>query len=268
MKIGCQTFTWEMLGDGWAGSTDDVVRAIGAAGYAGIEITNNMIGGYDRNAEDFKNLLSETGLAFVAYAFSTQSGFTVEEKADEELTAISSAMDFIASFPGAILSLGCPTDHQGIGDAKAIETAGRIFNRAGELGKARGIPVAFHPSSHQGSVVVTRPQYEAIMAATDPTLVKWVPDTGHIIRGAQDIPETLSLFHERIAYVHLKDASSDGVWRMMGAGDCDIPGVIAHLHNELGFDGWLIGEEESDDAGRDPATAVKLNQDYLARIVA
>lgn len=267
MKTGCQTFTWEMLGDDWAGSTDDVVRAIGAAGYAGIEITNNMIGGYDRDVEGFKHLLAETGLTFVAYAFSTPSGFTVEEKTEEELAAISSAMDFIASFPGTILSLGCPTDHRGIGDAKAIEIAGRIFNRAGEIGKTRNVPVAFHPSSHHGSVVVTRPQYEAMMAATDPSLVKWVPDTGHIIRGAQNIPETLSLFRERIAYVHLKDASSDGVWRMMGAGDCDIPGVIAHLHDKLGFDGWLIGEEESDEAGLDPATAVKRNREYLARII-
>ncbi|MCL7999655.1 sugar phosphate isomerase/epimerase [Brucella sp. 21LCYQ03] len=268
MNIGCQTFTWEMLGDAWAGSTDNIVRAISAAGYSGIEITNNMIGVYDHDVEGFRRLLSETGLTFVAYAFSTPTGFTVEEKADEDIAAISHAMDFIASFPGTILSLGCPTDHRGIGEVKAIEIAGRIFNRAGEIGKARGIPVAFHPSSHHGSVVVTRPQYEAIMAATDPALVKWVPDTGHIIRGAQNIPETLSLFRERIAYVHLKDASSDGVWRMMGAGDCDIPAVIAHLHNELGFDGWLIGEEESDEAGQDPAAAVKLNRDYLARIVA
>ncbi|WP_273728152.1 sugar phosphate isomerase/epimerase [Brucella gallinifaecis] len=267
MRIGCQTFTWEMLGDDWAGSTGDVVRAIGAAGYAGIEITNNMIGGYDRDAESFKRLLSEQGLTFVAYAFSTPSGFTVEEKTDDELAAISSAMDFIAKFPGTVLSLGCPTDHRGIGDAKAVEIAGHIFNRAGEMGRARGIPVAFHPSSHHGSVVVTREQYEAIMAATDPKLVKWVPDTGHIIRGSQDILETLSLFQDRIAYVHLKDASQAGKWKMMGAGDCDIPGVIAHLHDKIGFDGWVIGEEESDEAGLDPAAAVKLNREYLARII-
>lgn len=267
MKIGCQTFTWEMLGEDWAGSTEDVVRAIGAAGYEGIEITNNMIGGYDRDAEGFKHLLSEAGLTFVAYAFSTPSGFTVEEKAGEELAAISAAMDFIGAFPGTILSLGCPTDNRGISDAKAIKVAGHIFNRAGEMGKERGIPVAFHPSSHHGSVVVTRAQYEAIMAATDPALIKWVPDTGHIIRGSQDIPETLSMFRDRIAYVHLKDASQAGEWKMMGAGDCDIPGVIAHLRDELGFDGWLIGEEESDEAGRDPAVAVKINREYLARII-
>lgn len=268
MKTGCQTFTWEMLGDRWTGSTEEVVEAIGAAGYAGIEITNNMIGGYDRDAAGFGRLLSSAGLAFIAYAFSTPTGFTVEEKADEELAAISEAMDFISAFPGTILSLGCPTDHRGIGDAKAIEIAGRIFNRAGEMGKARGVPVAFHPSSHHGSVVVSRAQYEGIMAATDPALVKWVPDTGHIIRGAQDIPETLSLFRDRIAYVHLKDASKAGEWRMMGAGDCDIPGVIAHLRDELGFDGWLVGEEESEEAGRDPSAAVKVNRQYLAGIVA
>jgi len=54
----------------------------------------------------------------------------------------------------------------------------------------------------------------------------------------------------------------------MGAGDCDIPGVIAHLRDELGFDGWLVGEEESEEAGRDPSAAVKVNRQYLAGIVA
>jgi sugar phosphate isomerase/epimerase len=268
MKIGCQTFTWEMLGDTWAGTTEEIVRAIGAAGYEGIEITNNMIGGYDRDADAFRRLLNESGLAFVAYAFSTPSGFTVAEKADEDLEAASSAMDFISAFPGTVLSLGCPTDHRGIGDGAAIEIAGGIFNRVGELGRQRSIPVAFHPSSHHGSVVVSRDQYQRIMAATDSGLVKWVPDTGHIIRGAQDIPETLSLFRDRISYVHLKDADRAGNWQMMGTGDCDIAGVIAHLRGELGFDGWIVGEEESDEAGRDPAAAVRVNREFLTQTVA
>ena len=43
-KIGCQTFTWEMLGNDWTGTPDDLVTAISKAGYSGIEITDTMIG--------------------------------------------------------------------------------------------------------------------------------------------------------------------------------------------------------------------------------
>ena len=42
--IACQTYTWEMLGDEWRGTVDDLLDWIGGAGYDGIEITNSMIG--------------------------------------------------------------------------------------------------------------------------------------------------------------------------------------------------------------------------------
>lgn len=266
MKIGCQTFTWEMLEDHSSWSTESIVAAIGDAGYQGIEITSNMIGRFERDPDGFRQLLADNSLAFIAYAFSTSDGFTVAAKADDELEQIDAAMDFLAEFPGTILSLGCPTDHHGVGDAAAIEVAASIFNRAGALGRNRGVPVAFHPSSHHGSVVVNRAQYEAIMRATDPALVKWVPDTGHIVRGSQVVVETLTMFEDRIAYVHLKDASPKG-WMMMGSGLCDIPGVISHLRDRLGFDGWLVAEEEAEEAGRDPGAAVAVNRKYLSSLI-
>ena len=46
LSVGCQTYTWEMLGGKWAGSVDDILRAIAASGYEGIEITNTMIREY------------------------------------------------------------------------------------------------------------------------------------------------------------------------------------------------------------------------------
>ncbi len=266
MKIGCQTFTWEMLENRTQWSTESIVTAIGDGGYQGIEITNTMIGRFDRDPDGFRQLLADTSLSFIAYAFSTPDGFTVAEKADDELGHVDAAMDFLAAFPGTILSLGCPTDHHRIGDEAAINTAASIFNRAGELGRDRGIPVAFHPSSHHGSVVVNRRQYEAIMRATDPALVKWVPDTGHIVRGSQDVAETLTKFKDRIAYVHLKDASPTG-WMMMGSGACDIPGVVGHLRDSLGFDGWLVAEEEAEEAGQDPGAAVAKNLKYLSSLI-
>lgn len=46
LNIGCQTFTWEMLGDRFTGGPDDLLAAISAGGYTGIEITDTMIGPY------------------------------------------------------------------------------------------------------------------------------------------------------------------------------------------------------------------------------
>ena len=55
LKIGCQTYTWEMLGDAWRGDADDLLRAIAAGGYAGIEITDAMIGRYAGDAAAFSD---------------------------------------------------------------------------------------------------------------------------------------------------------------------------------------------------------------------
>ena len=43
-RIGCQTYSWEMLGAAWQGSPDDIMDAVSEAGYDGIEFSNVMIG--------------------------------------------------------------------------------------------------------------------------------------------------------------------------------------------------------------------------------
>ena len=49
---------------------------------------------------------------------------------------------------------------------------------------------------------------------------------------------------------------------MMGEGVCDFPAIL-DLLEELGYDGWVMAEEESAEAGRSPAEAVKKNREYL-----
>ena len=43
-KIGCQTYSWEWLGTDWQGTPEQILHAVAAAGYAGVEFSNNMIG--------------------------------------------------------------------------------------------------------------------------------------------------------------------------------------------------------------------------------
>ena len=59
-----------------------------------------------------------------------------------------------------------------------------------------------------------------------PSLVGWVPDTGHILRGHQDIADTLTTYRDRIRYLHLKDVDAGGTWAMLGKGVCDTAAVI------------------------------------------
>jgi inosose dehydratase len=266
LRIGCQTFTWEMLGDAWNGGPDDLLAAIAAGGYAGVEITDRMIGGYAGRPEAFGRALSAHGLSLVAYAFGSASGFTEPSAFDADLALVERALDFAAHFPGAAVSLGSATIMSDGPLESKFAAAAKLYNAAGALGAKAHVPLAVHPSSHHNTLLFTRADYDRLMAMLDPG-VGWVPDSGHILRGGQDLLDTLSAHAARIRYVHLKDVDASGQWRMLGEGVCPTLQVVEALRAAPAFNGWLVVEEESDVARTDPAAAVRRNYETLATLL-
>ncbi|WP_341486999.1 sugar phosphate isomerase/epimerase [Pararhizobium sp. A13] len=260
LKVGCQTFTWEMLGGAWTGTPDDLLSAISAAGYSGIEITDTMIGGYADRPADFAKALTARGLQLVSFAFGSKSGFTLADQIENDLVAAQRWIDFAARFPGALVSIGSATvvSEGPLADKFAI--AAEFYNRAGALGKASGIDIAVHPSSHHNTLLFNRADYDRIFLLLDSSLVGWVPDTGHILRGHDDILDTMRTYQDRIRYLHLKDVDAHDRWAMLGQGILDTPAVIEIVRNAPRFNGWLVLEEESEAAAADPAGAVKINR--------
>ena len=51
---------------------------------------------------------------------------------------------------------------------------------------------------------------------------------------------------------------------MLGAGVCDVAAVIALVGDAPHFNGWLVVEEESEQAGRDPVAAIAANRTTLS----
>lgn len=266
LRFGCQTFTWEMLGSGWTGGPDDLVFAIAAAGYAGIEITDTMIGHYATQPAAFARRLADAGLTLVAFAFGSGGGFTEPAQVAADLEAARRWADFAATFPGALISLGSATVLSDGPLAAKFATAADVYNRAAEIGRAAGVSVAVHPSSHHGTLLFSRADYDRLFALLDPA-VGWVPDTGHILRGGQSLLNTLAAHRDRIRYIHLKDVDAHGTWAMLGAGLCDVPAVIKAAQSAPNFNNWIVAEEESATAAADPAAAVLRNRDTLRRLV-
>jgi inosose dehydratase len=263
-KVGCQTYTWEMLGPNWQGGPEDLLEAIAAAGYSGLEIADNMIGRYADDPGGFAAALSGHGLDFVALAVASASGFTERDQVESDLEVLRRWFDYAAHFPGALVSLGSATVvSEGPRGAK-FAVAVDLYNRAGALGAEMGVEVAVHPSSHHNTLLFDRSDYDRLFELLDPELVGWVPDTGHILRGHEDLLDTLRAHKDRIRYLHLKDADAQGQWAMLGQGVCDIAGAVGLLSGAPRFNGWLIVEEESDAAAADPAGAVKRNRDTLS----
>jgi sugar phosphate isomerase/epimerase len=263
LKVGCQTFTWEMLGDRFTGGPDDLLKAIADGGYAGIEITDTMIGRYAGKPAEFATALKNAGLTLVSFAFGSSSGFTLKDRIASDLETAQRWIDFAAAFPGALVSIGSATVvSDGSRDDK-FAVAAEFYNKAGELGRKAGVDIAVHPSSHHNTLLFDRLDYDRIFGLLDPALVGWVPDTGHLLRGHKDMLDTLRTYGDRIRYVHLKDVDGHGTWAMLGRGVCDTPAVIDIASASPRFNGWLVLEEESETAAVDPAAAVKINRQTM-----
>lgn len=265
--VACQTFTWEMLGPAWRGTADDLVAAIAAGGYGGIEITDNMIGAYFDRPADFAARLADAGLTLVAFACASPSGFTEPAALAADLAHADRAIAFARAAPGAIVSFGSATIVSPGERSHKFDAAARFYTEAAERAAAAGVPVAVHPSSHHNTLLFSRADYDALFARLDPALVGWVPDTGHILRGGQDMMDTLTTYRDRIRTIHLKDVDATGTWRMLGEGLCDTSAVLDLARSAPHFNGWVILEEESDVARADPAAAVRRNRETLRRLL-
>jgi sugar phosphate isomerase/epimerase len=261
MRIACQTYTWEMLGDAWQGSVEDILDQIADAGYQGIEITNSMIREYADRPAEFAAALARRGLALAAFAYAA-TGFTDADRREEDLAGARRALEFVRRFPEPRLGLGGAASPSPEGAREKLDHAIRFYNEVGRLGTEMGVSVNVHPHSHYGSLLETAEEYRYLLDRLDPQYISFGPDTGHIVRGGQDLLVCLRTHLPRITHLHLKDANANREWVALGEGVCDFPALL-YLLTEAGYDGWWVAEEESAAARRNGAAAIRKNREYL-----
>ena len=119
------------------------------------------------------------------------------------------------------------------------------------------------------------------MAMTDPDLLGICLDTGHWTFGTGENPvDAVREFGDRIWHVHFKDAdpavmaesrreewdgltsTGHGVFCELGKGCVDFPGVLAAL-GDIGYDGWIVVEQDILPGMGDPKESARRNREYL-----
>jgi inosose dehydratase len=264
IRVACQTYTWEMLGSDWQGTVTSILDWIAEAGYAGIEITSRMIGEFAGAPAEFRREIERRGLALAAFGYA-RTGFSDPATWDADVAGVEQAIEFVRQFPEPRLALGGATSPSRLDDGHKLSAAIRFYNEAGRLGRASGVSVNVHPTSHQGSLIESAAEYQFLLDGLDPELVSFGPDTGHIVRGGQDLLTCLGDYLPRITHLHLKDVDEAGVWTALGLGICDFPAVLALLEGS-GYSGWVVAEEESREAREDGLRAIRKNRAYLQTI--
>lgn len=179
-----------------------------------------------------------------------------------ELGVVEAAARSVAGAGGRVLVLAAAAGASGYEAVHLLDEEGWDALREGialaaGIGSAQGLVVALHP--HYGTLIETAEQVERLLSTTDVALCL---DTGHLSVGGADPVAVARAADGRVAHVHLKDVDADtarrlrareigyrdavraGLYRPLGEGDVDLPGLVRTL-DAAGYAGWYVVEQDA-----------------------
>jgi inosose dehydratase len=239
----------------------DVLEAIGDAGYAGTDLGPP---GYLGEGDALRQRLAANRLdlvgGFVPVRFSEREHWDQDFEGLTHTLALFDAAQAQGARP-VLCDAGGPERiaNPGAGAELALDdnrwtTLVDGVTRAAELARAAGYEPVFH--HHTSSYVEGPPEVERFLADTDVDLLL---DSGHLAVAGGDPIQGLKDWRERIGTVHLKDTRMDvleqvraeradmiSAWRRglfcaLGEGDVDLVGFCREL---AGYDGWVVIEQD------------------------
>ncbi|GGG16762.1 sugar phosphate isomerase/epimerase family protein [Paenibacillus abyssi] len=264
LNIGCQTYTWQMSYDKYANKLNHILNVIEQAGFSGVEPEVCMLGPYRDNPQQLVDDLAARNLKLGALCLALP--WEHPEETAEEIAETEFVFNFLKYFPGTLLALVHLPGKDRSNLAERQQNALKCINEVARRANAQGIECAFHPNSPEGSVFKFKEDYDVMFAGLDTRYVGYAPDTGHIANGGMDAEDVIRANRSIIKHVHFKDITADGKWTSMGQGVINHSAIIQFLA-ETNYSGWIMVEEESDEAEREPDKYTLQNGKYMAEAV-
>jgi inosose dehydratase len=293
MRVANAPCSWGVLEFDWAGPALPYARVLDemrATGYAGTELGD--WGFMPTDPASLRGELSRRNLALIGAfvpvalsdAASHEEGSNTARRVARLLSTVEGHEPFIVLADDTA------------GNAQRTRLAGRIrpehgLDERGWDALARGanliarrvrdetgLRTVFH--HHCATFVETEAEIDELLRRTDGSLVGLCLDTGHATFGGGDPVAVASRWRDRIWHVHLKDcdptvrvrAGSEawdyqqsvrgGVFCELGRGSVDFPSVL-RLLGEIGYNGWLVVEQDVLPAMGTPAESAARNRTYL-----
>jgi inosose dehydratase len=251
------------------------------AGFVGMELGHK----FPREAGALKAALAPFGMACVSGWYSAE---LLLRDADAEMASLRPHLDLLKAMGSTVLVFaetsnaihgdrGMPLAKRPVLGHGDWAVFGQRMTEVADRTLAEGVRLVYH--HHMGTVVQSRADIDALMAATGPS-VGLLLDTGHATWGGAD-PAALARDHRaRIHHVHTKDvragvrARADaegwsfldavlaGVYTVPGDGMVDFAAVFRELG---GYDAWVVVEAEQDPKKAHPLTYAKMGHAHVAR---
>jgi len=175
------------------------------------------------------------------------------------------------------------TESRGLAAGEWAGYAGRLERLAQICRFDYGLTPSFH--AHGGTYVENPHEIRTLLDRTDPHLLKFCLDTGHVAFGGGDPIEVARAYASRLGYVHLKDidlprlrsllaegknyvaAAQQDVFVELGRGSLDVR-ALCDVLNASGYEGWIVVEQDRVvQADTDTLGGAKRSRDYLRTLL-
>jgi sugar phosphate isomerase/epimerase len=222
---------------------DEVLEAVAAMGYAGVEAA----GMYGGSPAAFAQRCKELGLQ-ICSAHLKLPGNGPNDAIIETALAL------------GVQRIVCPwLPPASFASVDAIRRNAELLNEAAAAAKAHGLTLGYHNHDAEFRIVEGKPAVEWLEETLDPA-VFFEPDVYWIAVAGGDPVATLQRLGARAPLVHIKDGPAGekpSPMTAVGAGTLPIPAIVAAAEQA----DWLI--VELDEAKTDPLDAVRESYAFL-----
>ena len=246
----------------YRGRIDHIASVVGAAGFDGLEAEMVMLGGF-AGPSRLAGALDAGGLQLAALTL--VEDWAGDEESPEEYEEAEAAIALTAKFKGTLLVLCQMPGRDGEDLQGRQDRVLRCLRDVAARATDAGLVCAFHPNSPAGSVFRDADDYDRLLERL-PDTVGFAPDLGHIAKGGMDVVAVIDRYSDRIRHVHAKDMDERGRWASIGEGVVPVAEVTALLYDK-GYDGWVVLEDESEFAERDPDSATLRLGQYVDEVL-
>ncbi len=265
---------------GWEKDVFLSFREAREAGYRNVESFVNYFTEYLDRPQELRKKVDAIGVQFVTISNGGSMPMHFEDPAQHD-KILAEHMRLVRF----LRALGC--DHLKINTGPRRPTGttdedlrrmASVFNRLGKQIQAEGMKFGVH--AHLWTQFENRREIDSIMRQTDPQLVGFVLDTGHITMAGMDPVELTTALGNRIIEFHLKDTTpehrggakrrperndpmTNPIFFELGTGGVDFQGIKAEL-DKIGWRGYWTVELDSSPS-RPPKRSAEISKRYIEK---
>ncbi|MDR0796076.1 MAG: sugar phosphate isomerase/epimerase [Tannerella sp.] len=254
-KIGIQLYS---LREDMAKNRDATLEEVAKMGYSFIETYGYANGKFfDLTPKEFSQRLAGLGMkmtsshtGFGVYTNDTAEAWDAVKKNMTDTREAGSKWIVQAGYPGTRYN-----------EISQVEKLADTFNRIGELAKQHGLKFGYHNHREEFRAIRNQIPYQRYIELTDPALVAFQMDIGHVANEMADYRAYLTLYPGRFGCLHIRDTNvKSKVAIEMGRGHVELEDVF-NLFRTAGVEDYYVEQEEYTYT---PLESLKMCYDYLA----